>query len=48
MIISTLKKKIEDFHPSSKLDEANDAIKELLEKNGSLQEVRKMRTEQEI
>ena len=39
---------IEDLHPSSSLDEANDAIKELLEKNGSLQEVRKLRIEQEI
>ena len=27
---------IEDFFPSSSLDEENDTIKELLEKNGSL------------
>ena len=41
--------RIEDLHPSSTSDEANDAIKELLEKNGSLQEeVRKLRREQEI
>ena len=37
-----IEQRIEDFHPSRKLDEANDAIKELLEKNGSLQEVRKL------
>ena len=40
--------RIEDFHPLSSSDEVNDAIKELLEKNGSLQqEVRKLRGEQE-
>ena len=40
---------IEDFFPSSSLDEANEAIKKLLEKNGSLQEeVRKLKREQEI
>ena len=40
---------IEDFFPSSSLDEENNAIKELLEKNGSLQEeVRKCKREQEI
>ena len=32
---------IEDFFPSSSSDEANNAIKELLEKNGSLQEKNK-------
>ena len=31
-----VEEKIEDFFPSSSLDEANNAIKELLEKNGSL------------
>ena len=41
--------KIEDLLPSSSSDEANNAIKELLEKNGSLQEeVRKLKREQEI
>ena len=41
--------RIEDLHSASSLDEANEAIKELLEKNGSLQEeVSKLRTEQEI
>ena len=41
--------RIEDFHSTSNSDEANEAIKELLEKNGSLQEdVRKMIREQEI
>ena len=40
---------IEYFHPLSSSNEANDAIKELLEKNGSLQEeVRKLKREQEI
>ena len=40
---------IEDLFPSSSSDEANNAIKELLEKNGSLQEeVRKLKREQEI
>ena len=29
---------IEEFFPSSNIDEENNAIKELLEKNGSLQE----------
>ena len=42
-------KYVEDFFPSSSSDEANNAIKELLEKNGSLQEeVRKLKREQEI
>ena len=44
-----IEEKIEDFFPSSSSDEANNAIKELLEKNGSLQEeVRKLKREQEI
>ena len=39
--------KIEDFFPSSSSNEANEAIKELLEKNGSLQEeARMLRKEQ--
>ena len=38
---------IEDLHPSSNPNKENEAIKELLEKNGSLQEeVRKLRREQ--
>ena len=38
------KERIEDLHLTSNPDEANEAIKELLEKNGSLQEeVRKIR-----
>ena len=41
--------RIEDLHSESNPDEANEAIKELLEKNGSLQEeVRKLRREKEI
>ena len=44
-----VEERIEDFFPSSSLDEANNEIKELLEKNGSLQEeVRKLKREQEI
>ena len=43
-----IEEKIEDFLPSSNSNEANNAIKELLEKNGSLQEVRKLKREQEI
>ena len=44
-----VEEKIEEPFPSSSLDEANDAIKELLEKNGLLQEeVRKLRREKEI
>ena len=40
---------IEEFHPSCSTNEENDAIKEILAKNGSLQEeVRKLRREQEI
>ena len=31
-----IKERIENFFPSSSSDEANNAIKELLEKNGSL------------
>ena len=43
-----VEEKIESFLPSSSLDEENYAIKELLEKNGSLQEeVRKLKREQE-
>ena len=39
-----IEERIEDFHPSSISNKENDAIKELLEKNGSLQEeVRKLR-----
>ena len=33
-----IEERIEYFHPSSGSDEANDIIKELLEKNGLLQE----------
>ena len=41
--------KIEDFSSPSSSNEENKAIKELLEKNGSLQEeVRKLKREQEI
>ena len=41
-----VEEKIEDFFPSSSSDEENNAIKELLEKNGSLQEeVRKLKRE---
>ena len=44
-----IEERIEEFFPSSSLDEANDAIKELLEKNGSLQEeLRNLKREQEI
>ena len=44
-----IEERIEDLYASRKLDEANDATKELLEKNGSLQEeVRKLRREKEI
>ena len=43
-----VEERIEDFFPSSSSDEANNAIKELLEKSGSLQEVRKLKREQEI
>ena len=44
-----IEERIEDLHSASSSDEAGDAIKELLEKNGSLQEeVRKLRREQEI
>ena len=41
-----VEERIEDFFPSSSLDEVNNAIKDLLEKNGSLQEeVRKLKRE---
>ena len=43
-----IEERIEDFYPSSNLNEANNVIKELLEKNGSLQEVRKIRGEKEM
>ena len=44
-----IEEKIKYFLPSRILDEENDAIKEILEKNGSLQEeVRKLKREQEI
>ena len=44
-----VEEKIEYFLPSRSSNEANNAIKELLEKNGSLQEeVRKIKREQEI
>ena len=44
-----IKERVEDLHPSRKLDEVNEAIKELLEINVSLQEeARKLRREQEI
>ena len=44
-----VEEKIEDLLPSSSSDEANKEIKELLAKNGSLQEeVRKLKREQEI
>ena len=43
-----IEERIEDFFPSSSSNEADDAIKELLEKNGSLQEeVRILKREQE-
>ena len=41
-----VEEKIEDFFPSSSSNEANNAIKELLEKNGSVQEeIRKLKRE---
>ena len=44
-----IEEKIEDLFPSSSSEEANNAIKELLENNGSLQEeIRKLKREQEI
>ena len=44
-----VEEKIEDLLPSSSSNEANEAIKELLAKNGSLQEeVRKLKREQEV
>ena len=44
-----IEERIKYFFPSSSSHEANNEIKELLEKNGSLQEeVRKLRREQEI
>ena len=42
-----IEEKIEDCFPSSNSDEANNTIKELIEKNGSLQEeIRKLKREQ--
>ena len=44
-----IEERIEDVHSASNPNEANEAIKELLEKNGSLQEeVRKLRREKEM
>ena len=44
-----IEERIEEIHLASSPDEVNEAIKYLLEKNGSLQEeVRKLRREQEI
>ena len=44
-----IEEKIEDLFPSNNSDEANNVVKELLEKNGSLQEeVRKLKREQEL
>ena len=44
-----IEEKIDNLLPSSNSDEADQAIKELLEKNGSLQEeIRKLKREQEI
>ena len=41
-----VEEKIEDFFASCSLDEANNVIKEILEKNGSLQEeIRKLKGE---
>ena len=44
-----IEERIKDLHPARRLDEVDEKIKELLEKNGSVQEeVRKLRREQEI
>ena len=44
-----IEERIEDLHSTRNLDEENEAIKELLEKNGSVQEeVRKLKREQGI
>ena len=44
-----IEKKIEDFLPSSSSDWTNNAIKELIEKNGSLQEeIRNLKREQKF
>ena len=44
-----IEERIKDLHSTSNSDEANEVIKEILEKNGFLQEeVRKLRREQEI
>ena len=44
-----IEERIEEIHLASNPDEANEEIKEVLEKNGLIQEeVRKLRREQEI
>ena len=44
-----VEERTEDFYLEKNLDEANEVIKELLEKNSTLQEeVRKLKREQEI
>ena len=44
-----VEERIEEIYSKSNSDEANEAIKELLEKNSTLQEeVRKLKREQEI
>ena len=44
-----VEERIEDIYPKENSNEANEAIKELLENNGVLQEeVRKLKREQEI
>ena len=44
-----IEERIEDIHSTSNLDEANEAIKELLEKYGILhEEARKLKREKEI
>ena len=44
-----IEERIKDLHSTSNSDEANETIKELLEKNGSLQEeLRKLRREKKI
>ena len=43
-----IKERIEDLHPSRSSDGENEATKELLEKNGSLQEVVRKLREKEI
>ena len=44
-----VEERVKDFYLEGNSNEANEAIKELLEKNGTLQEeVRKLKREQEI